>query len=290
MGTDPIACESNASSSNEDNFKNGNQTENLLDNHNSEDDNSIQRSSSDVFDEENVTEGSIEAADNYVPLSPHITKSCSKGGTTSPGRKKSPNPPTSNRELNGSHSTSDSSHTSLHSTLDSSRSVDFDNTILRNGFKGHQNAASESQELLLDSEVSNSFSHSPYPRTHPLTNSTHSRSHSSITDTGDTSLSQLSATAAENRSSAESTQLAHLFKVHSLQEELSDLKSKLNDRDIPLDTIVEGFRRILQEHQQLTMDVDVSSAHLDTIREKDGGKPMDPVTKTKRAIGNEVHM
>ena len=98
----------------------------------------------------------------------------------------------------------------------------------------------------------------------------------------------MSASTIEIRGSTESLQLAHLFKIHSLQEELKHLKSKLNNRSVPLDEIVHDACCIHQEHQQLVRDVEALSTNLDVLRNKNGGKASDRIAKSKRAIENEV--
>ena len=98
----------------------------------------------------------------------------------------------------------------------------------------------------------------------------------------------MSASTIEIRGSTESLQLAHLFKIHSLQEELKHLKSKLNNRSVPLDEIVHDASCIHQEHQQLVRDVEALSTNLDVLRNKNGGKASDRIAKSKRAIENEV--
>ena len=98
----------------------------------------------------------------------------------------------------------------------------------------------------------------------------------------------MSASTIEIRGSTESLQLAHLFKVHGLKEELERLKLKLNDRSVPLDEIVQDASRIHQEHQQLARDVDALSANIDTLRNKSSGKVTDRIARSKRAIENEV--
>lgn len=280
VGTDSTAFEASGSSSCNDQVKDGSQT---AGSHRLEDA-SIPNGENEV---ENAAEESVEVAPagHYVPLSPHIAKPRETPGI--PGREnglKSPkfNIPTSiNRSVHEGSHTSGSSDTSV-DVLDSSRSLDLSQRFRNNN---HHNVQSESRECLIDSSSSSSTSHS---KTHLHPYSSHNHTHSSFTDADNTSLSQLSAGAAENRSSAESTQLGHLFKVHSLQEELSDLTSKLNDRGVPLDVIVDDFRQILQEHQQLARDIDTSSAHLNVVRSKCSGNSASRVDKTGRAIENEV--
>ena len=283
MGTDSTAIETSGSSGCNDQGKDGNQIANSTGSHRLVE-NSVKKSPDGENESENAAEESVEVAGHYVPLSPHVAKSNinSSDELEKPARENSPNTPT------GSTSVYEGSHVSGSSvgTLDSSRSLDFSHQ--RFGNKGDYDIQSESQEPLIDSSANSSALHSTFSRTHSHINSTHSHTHSSFTDQDDTSLSQLSAGAAENCSSVESTQLAHLFKVHSLQEELSHLKSKLNDRDVPLNVIVDDFRRILQEHQQLARDIDTSSAHLNVVKAKCSGNSASRVDKTTRAIGNEV--
>ena len=98
----------------------------------------------------------------------------------------------------------------------------------------------------------------------------------------------MSASTIEIRGSTESLQLAHLFKIHGLQEELEHLKLKLNDSDVPLDKIIQDASCIHQEHQQLARDVEALSTNLDTLRNKNGGKVPDRIARSKRDIKNEV--
>ena len=98
----------------------------------------------------------------------------------------------------------------------------------------------------------------------------------------------MSASAIEIRGSMESLQLAHLFKVHGLQEELEHLKSMLNDRSVPLGEVVQDASRINQEHQQLARDVEALSTDLDALRNKNNGKVSERIARSRRAIENEV--
>jgi predicted nuclease with TOPRIM domain len=100
----------------------------------------------------------------------------------------------------------------------------------------------------------------------------------------------MSASTIEVRGSTESLQLAHLFKVHGLQEELEHLKLKINDRSVPLDEIIQDASRIHQEHRQLAGDVEALSTNLDTLRNKNDGKVPDRIARSKRAIENEVSL
>ena len=217
----------------------------------------------------------VMAAVHYVPLSPHIANSSTDGATREQARERDPRPPRALNDL------SRSSDTSV-STMDSSRSVHSDELHLNNGSNSHLNAQSESQELLLHS--SNNSAPSPSP-THPQLHATPHHTSTSFTDTDEASMST---STIENRGNAESMQLAHLFKVHSLQEELAHLKSKLNDRSIPLDKIMEDLSRVQRDHQQLAVDIEATSTHLDALGKKYNGKLSDRIAKNKTALGNEV--
>ena len=229
----------------------------------------------------------LEGDSKYISLSPHVANS-RRGRVRSPGERKgdsvSRRVHDGDSQDNTSHSSEEGHSDNSVSSLNSSNSAVL--TQLRNKFKGRSDSPSESQELLLTSSFE---SHSPSLTRPPILNSTHHRTLSSSTDTDDTSLSEMSPSTEENRGSAESMQLAHLFKVHSLQEELSHLKTKLNDRDIPLDDIIEDLSQIHREHEGLARDVDASSAQLDGIRRRYNGKVPDRLAKTRRAVGNEVH-
>lgn len=273
--------------------KNGNGTRK---NNSSSDEHQIKGASSGVQNREDSTS-------RYVPISPHIADLSGN----------------SSRELvneNSLQSTpNDHSSQSLEassSALDSSSSMHFNAHHTSNGFrglKGHQNNQSESQEMLLQSTnniISPSLAHSQLSSSRPSSSSTHDRistssrpssihlnsSHghtsSSYASTDDASISRMSASTVEIRGSAESMQLAHLFKVHSLQEELEHLKSKLNDRSVPLEEIIQDASCIHLEHQQLTRDVEAFSTNLDALRNKDNGKVSEQIAKSKRAIENEV--
>ena len=285
-----------------DHIKDGKRTSNTPESHTSNDVLQTRGSSSEL---QNIKDSRV-AATRYVPLSPKITDS-SGNSSENETSLKSPNDRSSQLVETSA------------SAIDSSSSTHFNDHHTSNGFrglKGHQNIQSESQELLLQSSnlSPSSFvmhtqlisSHTPSsnnahlssthnhtssytPSTsHAHLNSSHHHTSSSYTSTDEACLSQMSASTIEIRGSTESMQLAHLFKIHSLQEELDHLKSKLNDRSVPLDEIVRDASHLHQEHQQLVKDVEALSTNLDALRKKNNGKMSDRIVKSKRAIENEV--
>lgn len=235
---------------------------------------------------------SVEPTDgHYVPLSPHVVNSTINGS----GQQENGGDSRSRDVVNSSNNYSRQSGSDDGSviSLDSSNSMYFAQSRRgENDFKVHRNAPSESQERLIHSSSSNNSSlHSLSPTRPQIIDSSRYHTPSSFADTDDTSISQMSSSAAENRSCAESMQLANLFKVHSLQEELSDLKSKLNDRGIPLDKIIDKLGQIHGEHEQLARDVQTSSAQLDALgSRKHDGKVPHRLAMSKNAIGNEVFL
>ena len=302
MGTDGSPTTHHVNTSFNSDHKNGKRTTKTPENKISSGDHLSKGSSSGVRNGEDTN----MAASRYVPLSPHIADLSGN----------------SSRELvneSGLQSPNDHSSRSFEtsvSALDSSSSMHFNGHQASNGFRGlngHQNTDSESQELLLQSSnLSSSLTHSQLNSSHPSSlrlnsihhcisnsshspspshthlNSSHGHTSSSYTSTDDARLSQMSASTIEIRGSTESMQLAHLFKIHSLQEELGHLKSILSDGSIPLDEIVRDASRLHQEHQQLAQDVETLSTNLDALRNKDNGKVSDRIAKSKRAIENEV--
>ena len=261
---------------------------------------------------QNGEESNNVAASRYVPLSPHIADLSGNSSRELANE--------SSLQLTPNDHSSRSLDTSA-SALDSSSSAHFNAHHTSNGFRGlknHRRGCSKSQEMLLQSSnLSSSLTHSqpsfsphssfrssstqyhassssisPHPSSPSPSrdhlSSSHGHTSSPYTSTDDVSLSKMSASTIEIRGSTESLQLAHLFKVHGLQEELERLKLKLNDRSIPLDEIVQDASRIHQEHQQLARDVEALSTNIDTLRNKNSGKVTDRIARSKRAIENEV--
>ena len=100
----------------------------------------------------------------------------------------------------------------------------------------------------------------------------------------------MSAGTIDIRGSTESMQLAYLFKIHSLQEELDHLKSKLDDRSVPLDEIIRDAHSVHHDYQQLERDVEALSTSLDALNNNNNGKATGNITESKRAIDNEVRV
>ena len=230
-----------------------------------------------------ATEAVVKADGSYLPLSPKNSNTSMDGARKL--TKEGETEPHGVLDRRRSSSYLSRCGDSSVSVLDTSSLVSFSHHQSRDGVIGRPR--SESQELLLHSSKDSSHSSSI---TRPHINSTHSHASSFFTESDDTSFSQLSTSAAECRSSAESMQLAQLFKVHNLQEEVAGLKLKLNDGDVPLDKILEDLHQIHQEHHQLSRDVDASSAQLNSLRTKYSSKASSHADKTKRAVRNEVHL
>lgn len=120
----------------------------------------------------------------------------------------------------------------------------------------------------------------------------HLSSHSSsahLTDSDELCISQMSAGTIATCGSAESMLLAHLLQLHNLQEQIAALKSKINDGAASLDEILADLSHIQNEHRTLSEDVDTTSGHLETLREKYNGKDFAPIARSRDAVIKEVH-
>ena len=98
------------------------------------------------------------------------------------------------------------------------------------------------------------------------------------------SLSQMSAENIANRVSAESTQMAHLFQIRNLQEQMTVLKEKINNGGASVSDVMTSLRKIQEEHRQLVADIASSSADLDALNRRDSRH----LVHSQEAIGNEV--
>ena len=118
--------------------------------------------------------------------------------------------------------------------------------------------------------------------------SAHLSSHA--TDSDELCISQMSAGTIATCGSAESMLLAHLLQLHSLQEQLTALKLKINEGGASLDEILSDLSHIQDGHRQLSSDIDISSGHLDRLKEKYNGKDFDHIARSREAVGKEVHI
>lgn len=95
------------------------------------------------------------------------------------------------------------------------------------------------------------------------------------------SLSQMSSENIASRVSAESTQMAHLFQIRNLQEQMTVLKEKINNGGASVGDVMASLRKIREEHRQLVADIASSSANLDTRDSRH-------LVHSQEAIGDEV--
>ena len=98
------------------------------------------------------------------------------------------------------------------------------------------------------------------------------------------SLSQMSSENITSRVSAESTQMAHLFQIRNLQEQMTALKEKINSGGASVGDIMASLRKIREEHRQLVADIASSSANLDSLNRRDSRH----LVHSQEAIGDEV--
>ena len=98
------------------------------------------------------------------------------------------------------------------------------------------------------------------------------------------SLSQMSAENIANRVSAESTQMAHLFQIRNLQEQMAALKERINNGGASVSDVMTSLRKIQEEHRQLVADIASSSADLDALNRRDSRH----LVHSQEAIGSEV--
>ena len=108
------------------------------------------------------------------------------------------------------------------------------------------------------------------------------------TDATTDDISEMSATSIINRASAESIQMAHLFRIHNLQEQITALKEKLTSRGTSVDEILSSLRKIQQEHQQLAEDISGSSTELEALERRYGERASSHIARSREAVGNEV--
>ena len=98
------------------------------------------------------------------------------------------------------------------------------------------------------------------------------------------SLSQMSSENIASRVSAESTQMAHLFQIRNLQEQMTVLKEKINSGGASVGDIMASLRKIREEHRQLVADIASSNANLDSLNRRDSRH----LVHSQKAIGDEV--
>lgn len=92
------------------------------------------------------------------------------------------------------------------------------------------------------------------------------------------SLSDMTSSCIKMRASAESQHLARIFRIRSLQEQISFLTDKVNTHSFSLEDLSRGLDQILLDHERLTKDIEGSCV------ETSGKTPI----KKKQALENEV--
>lgn len=109
-----------------------------------------------------------------------------------------------------------------------------------------------------------------------------------ISDTHSESLSQMSTSHIKTQASAESQHLSQIFRIRSLQEQIASLKEKLSGNQSSFEELSEDLSRILEEHEALTGNFELSRQQLESLQERYKDKASRVISQRKAALENEV--
>ncbi len=96
----------------------------------------------------------------------------------------------------------------------------------------------------------------------------------------------MSASSVANRASAEGSQLAHVFHIRHLLEEVSSLRAKIEEGGVSvgvvMSSLLEGVQR---EHRQLSQYIGESSVRLEALSQRYQGRASGHIARSQEAIG-----
>ena len=146
------------------------------------------------------------------------------------------------------------------------------------GFEGEQHVPRNTSQSLLEA-LDDSAASVP----HLLLSQTLSEGQSET-------LSQMSAGFIKTQASAESQHLSQIFQIRSLQEQIGSLKDKLNGDQGSFEELSEDLGHILQEHETLTGNFELSGQQLESLQERYKDRASQVISQRKAAFENEVSL
>lgn len=110
----------------------------------------------------------------------------------------------------------------------------------------------------------------------------------SLLSDDDLCISEMSLNSVANHATAESLQIALLFKVGDIQERVAELQEKLTEGNISTDVLASSLEKIQLEHRALNAEVRDANTRLKILNKRYNGKASGHIARSTNAIGNEV--